>query len=52
MKFGLYLSQYFHEPMRSVHADLAEQAAVLEETGWDFLALGERHLHPSASRSS
>jgi alkanesulfonate monooxygenase SsuD/methylene tetrahydromethanopterin reductase-like flavin-dependent oxidoreductase (luciferase family) len=46
MKFGLYLSQYFHEPMRSVHADLAEQAAVLEESGWDFVALGERHLHP------
>jgi alkanesulfonate monooxygenase SsuD/methylene tetrahydromethanopterin reductase-like flavin-dependent oxidoreductase (luciferase family) len=45
MKFGLYLNQYFHRPMRSVHAELAEQAEVLEATGWDFLALGERHVH-------
>ena len=45
MKFGLYLNQYFHEPGRSVHRELAEQAELLEETGWDFLALGERHAH-------
>ncbi|MDP8922927.1 MAG: LLM class flavin-dependent oxidoreductase [Chloroflexota bacterium] len=44
MRFGLYLNQYFHAPMRSVHAELAEQAAALEESGWDFLALGEGHL--------
>ena len=44
MKFGLYLNQYFHAPMRSVHAELAEQALALEASGWDFLALGERHL--------
>ena len=45
MRFGLYLNQYFHAPGRSVHAELAEQAELLEETGWDFLALGERHAH-------
>jgi alkanesulfonate monooxygenase SsuD/methylene tetrahydromethanopterin reductase-like flavin-dependent oxidoreductase (luciferase family) len=45
VKFGLYLNQYFHEPMRSVHRELAEQAEVLEATGWDFLAFGERHVH-------
>jgi len=44
VKFGLYLNQYFHAPGRSVHADLAEQAAALEAHGWDFLALGEGHL--------
>ena len=44
MKFGLYLNQYFHEPMRSVHRELAEQAEALEAGGWDFLALGEGHL--------
>ena len=45
MRFGLYLNQYFHEPMRSVHAELAEQAELMEGTAWDFLALGERHVH-------
>lgn len=45
MRFGLYLNQYFHAPGQSVHRELAEQAVTLEECGWDFLALGERHAH-------
>ncbi len=45
MRFGIYINQYFHRPGESVHREIVEQTLLIEELGFDFVALGERHLH-------
>lgn len=46
MRIGIFLNQYAHGPDRQVARDLVEQAELLDELGFDLLALGERHLYP------
>jgi alkanesulfonate monooxygenase SsuD/methylene tetrahydromethanopterin reductase-like flavin-dependent oxidoreductase (luciferase family) len=47
MRIGIFLNQYFHRPGESVHQEILEQTLLLEELGFDFVALGERHLYPA-----
>lgn len=44
MRFGVYLSQYFG-PEYAPGSELVEQAQLLEDLGFDFVALGEHHLY-------
>jgi len=46
MQFGIYLNQYMRQPGVSVFPELIEQAQLAEASGYDFIGLGERHLHP------
>ncbi|MCS7221519.1 MAG: LLM class flavin-dependent oxidoreductase [Anaerolineae bacterium] len=46
MQFGIYLNQYLHQPGASVFPELVGQAQLADALGYDFIGLGERHLHP------
>ncbi len=46
MQFGIYLNQYMRQPGMSLFPELMEQAQLAEASGYDFIGLGERHLHP------
>lgn len=45
MKFGVFLNQYYTPDDDFEVTDLYEQAAVMEDVGFDGAALGERHIH-------
>ncbi len=47
MKFGVYLNQFLHRPDQPVFGEIVEQAQYMEELGYDLIAFGERHVHPS-----
>lgn len=46
MQFGIYLNQYLHQPGASAFPELMGQAQLADALGYDFIGLGERHLHP------
>jgi alkanesulfonate monooxygenase SsuD/methylene tetrahydromethanopterin reductase-like flavin-dependent oxidoreductase (luciferase family) len=46
VQFGIYLNQYMLRPEEPVLPELMEQAQLAEALGYDFVGLGERHLHP------
>lgn len=45
MKFGVFLNQYYTEDGDFEVTDLCEQAEVIEESGFDSIEVGERHIH-------
>ncbi len=47
MRFGIFLNQYFHRSGESVAGEILEQTLLAEDLGFDFVALGERHLYPA-----
>jgi alkanesulfonate monooxygenase SsuD/methylene tetrahydromethanopterin reductase-like flavin-dependent oxidoreductase (luciferase family) len=46
MKVGIYLNLYGESGRPRATGQLVEQAATADELGFDWLVLGERHLHP------
>src|SRR5690348_7478196 len=44
MRFGVFVNQY-SAPPHHTGSDLVKQARLLEELGFDFVALGDRHLY-------
>ena len=56
LRFGVYLNLYYHptgDPAghagrgTAVMAEAVEQARLCEQAGFDWIVLGERHLHPT-----
>lgn len=45
MKFGVFQNQYYTPDSAFEVTDLFEQAELMEDVGFDSVALGERHLH-------
>ncbi|NGN63627.1 LLM class flavin-dependent oxidoreductase [Streptomyces sp. A7024] len=45
MRLGLYVNLYADQSDRPQLADAVEQARLAEEAGFDWVVLGERHLH-------
>ena len=45
MNFGVFVNQYYTPDGDFEVTDLYEQADVMEEGGFDSLAIGERHIH-------
>ncbi|WP_255947948.1 LLM class flavin-dependent oxidoreductase [Streptomyces odontomachi] len=45
MRLGLYVNLYADQADRPGLADAVEQARLAEEAGFDWVVLGERHLH-------
>lgn len=45
MKFGVFLNQYYTPENGFEATDLYEQVDLMEEVGFDGVALGERHIH-------
>ena len=45
MKFGVFLNQYYTPDGEFEVTDLYDQAELVESVGFDFAALGERHIH-------
>lgn len=45
MRLGLYLNLYQEHPDEVSLADAVEQAKLAEEVGFEWVVLGERHLH-------
>lgn len=44
MRFGVYLNLYWHQG-RPAMPEIVEQARLAEELGFDWIVLGERHVH-------
>lgn len=45
MKFGVFLNQYYTPESGFEATDLYEQVDLMEQAGFDGVALGERHVH-------
>lgn len=45
MRLGLYINLYADKDDRPLLADAVEQARLAEQAGFDWVVLGERHLH-------
>lgn len=45
MKFGVFLNQYYAPESPFEVDDLLEQAELMDERGFDSVAVGERHIH-------
>lgn len=45
MKFGVFLNQYYTSESSFETTDLYEQVELMEQVGFDGVALGERHVH-------
>jgi len=45
MEFGIYLNQYRDSRADFEYEDIFEQAATMEELGYDIAAVGERHFY-------
>ena len=45
MEFGIYLNQYHDERSTFSFEDIFEQLAVMERTGYDLAAAGQRHFY-------
>ncbi|MEV6105511.1 LLM class flavin-dependent oxidoreductase [Streptomyces sp. NPDC051940] len=45
MRLGLYVNLYADKADRPMLADAVEQARLAEQAGFDWVVLGERHLH-------
>jgi alkanesulfonate monooxygenase SsuD/methylene tetrahydromethanopterin reductase-like flavin-dependent oxidoreductase (luciferase family) len=45
VKFGVFQNQYYTPSDEFGFSDLIEQAALMEELGFDSVTLGERHVH-------